>query len=144
MLKFLCSVSITLLGYTIKQCSRGAPGFLKLFLCGCLYVCVSAPRLLITSGVIWTPYDWLNKLYSFCMAPIISIVSRGGLTIKALALRIKQPNKSKLALYKLLLHFYNHLYISNKTERLSYKGCHGICGWRRIKIFETIAGLGYR
>ena len=28
-------------------------------------VCVSAPRLLIISGVIWTPYDWLNKYYSF-------------------------------------------------------------------------------
>ena len=33
------------------------PGFLKLFLCGrlyvcfCVHVCVSAPRLLITSGV---------------------------------------------------------------------------------------------
>ena len=29
----------------------------------CVYVCVcvSAPKLLITSGVIWTTYDWLNK-----------------------------------------------------------------------------------
>ena len=23
------------------------------------------PRLLITSGVMWTPYDWLNIFYSF-------------------------------------------------------------------------------
>ena len=28
--------------------------------CVCVCVCVS-PRLLITSGVIWTPYDWLNN-----------------------------------------------------------------------------------
>ena len=63
--------------------------FLKLFLCVCLYVCVFACecvcacvcvcvcvcvylrlRLLITSGVIWIPYDWLNKfltlLYANC------------------------------------------------------------------------------
>ena len=34
----------------------------------CLCVCLcSPPRLLITSGVIWTPYDWLNKFYDFYM-----------------------------------------------------------------------------
>ena len=34
--------------------------------CVFLYVCVCpSPRLLITSGVIWTPYDWLNNFYSF-------------------------------------------------------------------------------
>ena len=39
----------------------GSPGFLKLFLYGCLYVCVclcvSAPRLLITSSVMWHDVD---------------------------------------------------------------------------------------
>ena len=30
----------------------------------CMCVCVSAPRLLITSGVIWTLCDWLNKYFS--------------------------------------------------------------------------------
>ena len=44
-------------------CGWRAPSFLKLFLCRCLYVCMSVcvcppPRLLITSGMIWTPYDW--------------------------------------------------------------------------------------
>ena len=41
---------------------RRAPGFLKLFLCGCLYACVCLcvcppPRLLITSGVMWRDMD---------------------------------------------------------------------------------------
>ena len=41
------------------------------------------PRLVITSGMIWTSYDWLNKLYSFCIAAIIgSIISRRGLRIE--------------------------------------------------------------
>ena len=30
----------------------------------CVCVCVSAPSLLITNGMIWTPYNWLNKFYS--------------------------------------------------------------------------------
>ena len=43
--------------YIIKP---GAPGFLKLFLCGRLYVCLCVcppPKLLITSGVIWHDMD---------------------------------------------------------------------------------------
>ena len=87
------------------------------FLCVCIYVsvsiclvlCVSVclpPRLVITSGVMWCdmdPYDWLNKFCSFFMAAIVGIISRHGLTIKAH--HRNQPNKSKLALYKPLLHF---------------------------------------
>ena len=45
--------------------------------CVCLCVCVSlSPRLLIpiTSGMIWTPYDWLNKFYSFYMGAIVIYV----------------------------------------------------------------------
>ena len=45
-------------------------------------------------------------------------------------------NKNKIALYKLLLHLYSHLkqlYISNKTERLSYKGGRGVHVSRRLK-----------
>ena len=34
---------------------------------------MSTPRLLITSGIIWTPHDWVNKFYSFCMAAVIDI-----------------------------------------------------------------------
>ena len=52
--------------------------------CECIYACVLAcvcvcvcppPRLLITSGVLCCdidPYDWLNKLYGFCMAAVVS------------------------------------------------------------------------
>ena len=42
--------------------------------CFCVDVCVCLhPRLLITSGTILTSYDWLNQLYSCCMAIVISI-----------------------------------------------------------------------
>ena len=46
-------------------------------LCMCSYVCVCpAPRVLLTGGVMWIPYDQLNKFYSFYMtaAVIISVV----------------------------------------------------------------------
>ena len=33
-------------------------------MCACLCVC-SPPRLLVTSGVMWAPYDWLNKFCGF-------------------------------------------------------------------------------
>ena len=41
-------------------------------MCVCVFVC-PPPRLLITSGVIWTPYDWLNKFYSCYMATIVIV-----------------------------------------------------------------------
>ena len=50
----------------------------------CVYVCVFVcppPRLLITSGVIWTLYDWLNKFYSCYMATAVVIVNGCGLGI---------------------------------------------------------------
>ena len=86
------------------------PGFLELFWCGCLYVCIymcvcvfvcPPPRLLITSGVIWNSYDWLNKFYSCYTADIVFIDDGRGLRIEVR--RINQPNKSKLSLYKSLL-----------------------------------------
>ena len=83
-------------------------GSLILFLCGRPYVCVcvclcacvyvSAPRLLIISGRILTPYDWLNKFYSFYMAAIVGILSRRGLTIEVH--RRNQLKKGKLVLCK--------------------------------------------
>ena len=79
------------------------------------------------------------------MAAIVSIDSRLGLRIEAHCRN--QPNKSKLALYKPLLHFYSHLkqlYISNKTECFSYKGGCGVCGRTRIEAFKRKPGLGYR
>ena len=78
------------------------------------------------------------------MAAIVDIVSRRGLRIKAF--RRNQPNKSKLALYKPLLHLCSHLkqpYISNKTRRFSHEGGCGVRGRTRIKAFKRRAGLGY-
>ena len=49
-------------------------------MCVCVCVC-PPPRLLITSGMIWTPYDWLNKFYSCYMAIVVVIVNRRGLGI---------------------------------------------------------------
>ena len=78
------------------------------------------------------------------MAAIVSIVSRCGLRIEAR--RRNQANKSKLALYKPLLHLYSHLKqppISKRTKRFSYKGGCGMCGRTRIEAFKRRAGLGY-
>ena len=52
------------------------------------------------------PYDWLNKFYRFYLVAVVSIISRCGLRIDVHCRN--QCNKSKLALYKLLIHF--HLY----------------------------------
>ena len=44
----------------------------------CMCVCVSAPRLLITSGMMCCdidPYDWLNKFYGFYVAAVVGIDS---------------------------------------------------------------------
>ena len=94
--------------------------------------------------MIWISYDWLSKLYSFCMAAIVSIVRRCGLRNEMHCRN--QPNKSKLALYKPLLCLYSHLkqlYISNKTKRFSYKGGCGVCGHTRIEAEELhINGFG--
>ena len=67
----------------------------------CACVCVPTLRLLITSGMIWTPYDWLNKLWSFYIAAVVIFSSGSGLRIQAC--HRNQPNKSKLELYKPLL-----------------------------------------
>ena len=71
------------------------------------------------------------------MAAIVNIDSRHGLRIEAH--HRNQPNKSKLALYKPLLHFYSHLkqlYISNKTEHFSYKSGCGVHECILIKAFK--------
>ena len=65
------------------------PGFFKLFLWGCLYMCVFVrvgppPRLLITNGVMWHDmnlYDWLNKFYSCYMEIVVITISELDLSI---------------------------------------------------------------
>ena len=59
------------------------PQFLKIFpvrMSVCVFVC-PPPRLLITCGMIWTPYNWLNKFYSRYMAIVVVIVNGRGLGI---------------------------------------------------------------
>ena len=51
-------------------------------------------------GVMWTPYDWLNKFYSFYMAAVVVIGDGRGLRIEMC--HRNQPNKSEVSLYKLL------------------------------------------
>ena len=115
----------------------------------CVCVCVSLPpRLVITNGMMrrdMNPIWVVKQVLQLCMAAIVGIISRHGLNIEAH--HRKQPNISKLSLYKPLLHFYNHLkqlYLSNKIKHFSYKGVCGIRGWTHIKTFKTRAGLGYR
>ena len=68
-----------------RHTSLWLPGFLKLLSYWKLVrvrVCKFAPKPLLTSGVMWISYDWLNKFYSFYMAKVISTVSRCGLKIE--------------------------------------------------------------
>ena len=54
----------------------------RLYACVRVCVCVCPrPRLLITSGVIYTSYDRLNKFYSCYMATVVVIVNGHGLGI---------------------------------------------------------------
>ena len=61
-------------------------GMVSMYVCGCVCickcvcVCVPTPEA-ITIGMIWTPYDWLNKFYSCYMAIVVIIVNGCGLGI---------------------------------------------------------------
>ena len=96
----------------------------SVYVCVCVWtylrICFCLPpRLLITSGVVWIPYDWLHKYYRFYMAAIVGIVSRRDFTIEA---RYRnQGNRSTLVLYNYVNGCLKQLYISNKTEHFSYK-----------------------
>ena len=50
---FLRIDPVRIVGMRVRVCARAR-------VCVCPH-----PRLFITSGVIWTPYHWLNKFYSF-------------------------------------------------------------------------------
>ena len=43
-------------------------------------------------GVIWTPYDWFNYVYTFYIAVVVGIISGHDLSIDAH--HRNQPNKS--------------------------------------------------
>ena len=63
-------------------------------------MCVSVARVLITTGMIWTPYDLINKFYSFNIATVDVIVSRHDLKIEVCH---RKPYKTKSSLFKPLL-----------------------------------------
>ena len=84
-------------------------------LCVCVCVCVRAvcvyvgrmwaSRLLITCGMMWHNIDlqYMKKFCYFYMEDVVSTFSWPGLRIEACSKN--QPDKTKLALYKMLLHF---------------------------------------
>ena len=67
---------------------------MRVCMCVCVCVCVRVPtpRLLVTSGVIWTTYDWLNKFYTCYMATVAIIINGCGLGIDMP--HENQPNNS--------------------------------------------------
>ena len=71
--------------------------------CVCVCVCVSAPRLVITSSMnnmMWRDMDtvWLviHKVYSFCMAAIVGVVTK---TKTKLKIKTKTKSSNVLAYY---------------------------------------------
>ena len=61
-------------------------------------LCVSAlEAIIITSGMIWTPYYWLTKGYNFYMAAVVII--GGGHCLRIEQCWRNQPSKSKPSLY---------------------------------------------
>ena len=91
--------------------------------------------------MIWTPYDWLNTLYSFYIAAVVSMVSGCGLSFDTCHRNL--PNKSWLVLYKLSSCRNSHLK-QVKRQRFSYKGECGVHGHTCIEALKRRADLGYR
>ena len=76
------------------------------------------------------------------MATVAVIINGSGLDIDTC--HGYYPNKSKLVLYKVLIHCNSRLkqlYSSNKMVRFSYKGGCGVRECTHIKAFKTRAGL---
>ena len=80
------------------------------------------------------------------MTAVIGIISRHGLSIDAYCRN--QPNKSKLALWKLLLCFNScskQLYVIKKMDLFSYKSVCCMCRCcTHIEVFTRRVGLGFR
>ena len=105
-------------------------------------VCVSpSPRLIMSSGIIWTQRYCFKKFYSIYVAAVVIIISTHGLSIDECL--ENQPNKRKLALYNLSILFNSslkQLYISSETECFSYKGRYGMT---HTKAFKRRANFGH-
>ena len=54
--------------------------------------------------MIWTPFDWVHKFYSFCMVAVVDIINRRGLRVDIC--HRNQSGKSELAVYMPLLLLY--------------------------------------
>ena len=77
------------------------------------------------------------------MAFVVVIISRHGFSIDSC--NRNQLNKSKLVLYKALIHILKLLYICDKMEHLNYEDRCGVRGCHTcIDMFERKAGMGYR
>ena len=61
----------------------------RMSVCVCACVCPSL-RLLITSGVIYTLYDWLNNFLWLYMAAVVGIVSGRDLSIHTCSEKVAQ------------------------------------------------------
>ena len=79
------------------------------------------------------------------MVAVVNIISRRGLFIDVHCR--SQPNKSKLALYKVLIHINSCLkllYICNKLELFRYKGGCSMCECIHINTLKGRTDLGYK
>ena len=72
-----------------------------MYVCMRVYVCVSSLKAIITSGVICTPYGWLNKVYSFYVAAVV--ITSSGHDLRIEAHHRNHHKKCKIALHKPLL-----------------------------------------
>ena len=77
-LQILANLVLILRALLVLLVKQACTWFLKL-LCWFAYIYVSTSK---ASGMICTPYNWLNKLYSFYVAAVIHIVSGCGWALK--------------------------------------------------------------
>ena len=98
------------------------PGFLKLFCPQTLvYVCVSAPRVLITSHVKGTRNNWIWQFYGFLFLYMTLAVDKlNGCGFSNTACRECLPKKTKVMYIVLATEGLPGS--TNKTEQFNYKG----------------------
>ena len=72
-------------------------------MCMCLSVCPPL-RLVITSGMKWTPYDWLNKFYSLILQlQLVSLVDKPEPIMLKILLIIPSSTSQKITHYSYLI-----------------------------------------